>query len=177
MGSGRGSSKREEHRSDEAEVRSVRAHPPAPEAGGRAKHGRLVTLKFREHLGLPGCPYVYRWRFEIRGLGSLRIHHWVGPDDDRAFHDHPWWFLTFILKGGYTDLNPGGGEHLHAGQLRYRPALHRHTVIPDEGGCWTILVTGPRIRTWGFWVRVSDTKIKFYKARRWFESRGHHPCD
>lgn len=187
MGSGRGSSKREEHRSDKAEVRSVRAHPPAPEPSGQVKHGRLFTLKFREHLGLPECPYVYRWRFEIRGLGSLRVHHWVGPDDDRAFHDHPWWFLTLVIKGGYTDMSPSspaeyqGGhishwDHLHVGSIRFRRALHQHTVVPDLGGCWTILVTGPRTRTWGFWLSKGDGRFRFYKARRWFESKGHHPC-
>jgi hypothetical protein len=147
MVTGRGSSKRQEHRSDAAEVRSVRAHPPAPEAGGNAKHGRFVTIKFREHLGLPECPYVYRWRTEIRGLGSLRIHHWIGPDDDRAFHDHPWWFVTLVAWGGYTDLSPDGADRVRAPALRFRPALHRHTVVPALGGAWTVLITGPRERT------------------------------
>ena len=168
---GRGSSKRQEHRSDVAEVRSVRAHPPAPEASGKVAHGRLFTIKMREHLGLPECPYVYRWRFEIRPLGSLRIHHWVGPDDDRAFHDHPWRFVTLVVKGGYTDRNPDGEDHVRAPAVRLREAVHRHTVIPDPGGAWTVLITGPRIRTWGFWQDG-----KFRKARRWFESKGHHPC-
>lgn len=165
MEAGRGSSKRQEHRSDRAEVRSVRAHPPA-----------LFTIKFREQLGLPECPYVIRWRVEARGLGSVRLHHWLGPDDDRAFHDHPWWFVTFVIKGGYTDRNQAGDGHtrndrVQAPAVRYRPALHRHTVIPDRGGAWTVLVTGPRSRTWGFWKDG-----KFRKARRWFESQGHHPC-
>lgn len=154
----------------------TRNHPPAPEASGKAKHGRFVTVSLHEHLGLPECPYVYRWRFEVRGLGSLRVHHWIGSDDDRAFHDHPWWFLTLVVRGGYTDHSPDGADHLRAGSIRYRPALHRHTVVPDPGGAWTVLITGPRVRTWGFWIRVSDTKVKFYKARRWFESKGHHPC-
>lgn len=149
-----------------------------PEPGGKAKHGRFITLKFREHLGLPECPYVYRWRLEIRGVGSIRVHHWIGPDDDRAFHDHPWWFWTFVFKGSYTDKSPDGDDRLRAPALRYRPALHRHTVVPDHpGGAWTILVTGPRVRTWGFWEVLADGREKFRKARRWFESKGHHPCD
>lgn len=172
MQAGRGSSKRQEHRSDRAEVRSVRAHPPAPaEASGHVPHGRFVTVKLREHLGLPECPYVTRWRIEVRGLGSLRLHHWLGADDDRAFHDHPWWFVTFVISGSYDDVTPAGVEHLTAGSVRYRPALHRHTVIPGRGGAWTVLITGPRSRTWGFWQNG-----RFRKARRWFESQGHHPC-
>jgi len=100
------------------------------------------------------------------------VHHWTGPDDDRAFHDHAWWFTTLVVKGGYTDRHPGGEDHLRAGSVRHRGALHRHTVIPDPGGAWTVLVTGPRVRTWGFWEGT-----RFRKARRWFESKGHHPCN
>jgi hypothetical protein len=55
---------------------------------------------------------------------------------------------------------------------RYRPALHQHTVIPDPGGAWTLLVTGPKIRSWGFWFND-----KFVKANKWFATFGHHPCD
>jgi len=121
---------------------------------------------------MPECPYVIRWRIETR-LGSVRLHHWLGPDDDRAFHDHPWWFITLVLRGGYTDRNPSGEDHLHAGSVRYRPALHRHTVIPDDKGAWTLMLTGRRMRAWGFW----QDGVKFIKANKWFLSRGHHPCE
>lgn len=130
-----------------------------------------VQIRWREKLGLPDCPYVIRWLIETP-IGSIRIHHWLGPDDDRAFHDHPWWFVTLILKGGYTDHSPNGTEYLKFGNIRYRPALHRHTVIPDPKGAWTLLITGQKTRDWGFWWAN-----KFVKANKWFASRGHHPCD
>lgn len=136
----------------------VRVHPP-------------VQIKFRERLGLPECPYVIRWRLETK-IGSIRLHHWLGPDDGRAFHDHPWWFTTLVLRGGYTDKSPAGNEHLRAGNIRYRPAEHQHTVVPDPGGAWTLLVTGPKIRAWGFWLAG-----KFRKANKWFATYGHHPCE
>lgn len=131
-----------------------------------------VQVRWRERLGLDGCPYVIRWRLETR-WGSIRLHHWLGPDDDRAFHDHPWWFTTVVLRGGYTDRSPAGDEHLRAGAVRRRAATHRHTVVPDPGGAWTLVLTGPRRRAWGFWA----DGIKFVKANKWFASRGHHPCD
>lgn len=126
---------------------------------------------WREPLGLPECPYVIRWRAETPWV-SVRVHHWLGPDDDRAFHDHPWWFITLVLRGGYTDKNPDGADRLHAGSVRYRPALHRHTVVPDPEGAWTVLLTGPIIRSWGFW----PGGVKFVKANKWFFTRQHHPC-
>lgn len=100
------------------------------------------------------------------------MHHWLGPDDDRAFHDHPWWFLTLVLRGGYADRHPGGEDRLRAGSVRIRPALYRHTVVPDPGGAWTLLITGRPRRAWGFWLDG-----KFRKANKWFLKYGHHPCN
>jgi hypothetical protein len=136
----------------------VRIHPP-------------VQIKFCERLGLPTCPYAIRWRIEFP-FGALRLHHWLAPDDDRAFHDHPWWFVTLVLRGGYIDRSTSGDDHVRVGRIRYRPALHRHTVIPNPGGAWTVLVTGPKTRSWGFWLNG-----KFRKANKWFAKYGHHPCD
>lgn len=132
---------------------------------------KKFTLKLNERLGLPSCPYVIRWRFETPWF-SVRLHHWLAPDDDRAKHDHPWSFTTFVLKGGYTDSSPDGDEHLRAPAIRHRAATHQHTVFPDPGGCWTIIVTGPKVRNWGFWV-----KGKFVKMNKYFLTYGHHPCD
>lgn len=115
---------------------------------------------------------MIRWRLEFRSW-SVRVHHWLGPDDDRAFHDHPWWFGTVVLRGGYTDVSPAGSEHLRAGNVRFRRAVHRHTVVPDRGGAWTVIVTGRRIRPWGFWDHLTG---RFVKNNKWFASRGHHPC-
>ena len=134
--------------------------------------GTKFAFKWRENLGLTECAYVIRWRFETPWW-SVRVHHWLGPDDDRAFHDHPWNFTTFVIKGGYVDRYPGGAEMITAPAIRRRAATHRHTVIPYPEGAWTVVVTGPRLRSWGFW----DKGVKFVKANKWFASRGHHPCD
>lgn len=132
---------------------------------------KRFILKLNERLGLPSCPYVIRWRLETPWF-SIRLHHWLAPDDDRAKHDHPWSFTTFVLKGGYTDSSPDGDDHLRAPAIRHRKATHQHTVFPDPGGCWTVIVTGPKIRNWGFWV-----KGKFVKMNKYFLTYGHHPCD
>ena len=137
---------------------------------------RIVTLprvqiKFAEKLGLESCPYLIRWRLETPWF-SVRLHHWLAPDDERFFHDHPWDFLTFVLRGAYTDAGPTGLQYLKAPVVQYRAAEHRHTVYPDKGGAWTLVFTGPKIRQWGFWV--GD---KFRKANKYFLIYGHHPCN
>lgn len=87
-------------------------------------------------------------------------------------HDHPWWFWTFVIKGSYVDQGSIAQDWVRTGQWRYRRAEHQHTVIPDPGGAWTLLITGPKIRDWGFWKFPG----KFIKANKWFATYGHHPC-
>jgi len=143
------------------------AHLPPKEFTGQAK---AFWVEWKKPLGLTHCPYAYRW---VLGLPwfSIRIHHWISSDDARNFHDHPWWFITFVLWGGYTDVSPAGRARMNQFSCAYRPALHRHTVVVDPAGCWTILLCGPEIRDWGFWV-----KDKFKKMNKYFLEHGHHPC-
>lgn len=53
-------------------------------------------------------PYLIRWwllprnRFPI----NIYLHRMLRSDDDRALHDHPWWFLSIILSGGYIEIRP-----------------------------------------------------------------------
>lgn len=147
--------------------------PNTEKVGGSNPSPRTTKFIFawRERLGLPTCPYLIRWRAEMPWF-SVRLHHWLAPDDDRAPHDHPWGFTTFVLKGGYTDASPGGDQHLRAPAVRRRSAEHQHTVYPDAGGAWTVIVTGPKVRSWGFWVAG-----KFRKANKYFATYGHHPCE
>lgn len=124
-----------------------------------------------EPMGLAECPYMRRWVLDF-GLFALRIHRWESSDDYRAFHDHPWWFLTLVLKGSYVDVSPEGHDLLTAGSVRYRPASHKHTVEIQTPGTWTVLITGKPLRRWGFWV---DGKL--LRRDKYFAVHGHHPCE
>jgi hypothetical protein len=132
---------------------------------------RFLTI--REKLGRPECPYMERWAINFYFF-SLRIHHWFSSDDNRAFHDHPNSFLTVVLSGSYTDVNPHGREEMCRGKIKYRPALHKHTVEVSKGGCWTFVIFGRKVRSWGFWVRNGE---KFMRSNKYFLERGHHPCN
>jgi hypothetical protein len=115
--------------------------------------------------------YVRRWYLQTPWF-SVRVHHWIHSDDKRFFHDHAWWFLTLVLRGGYTDITPNGRERMRVGSVRFRPANHQHWVEVDRGGCWTVLLTGPKARRWGFWV-----KGKMKKSNKFFFEHGIHICD
>lgn len=50
-------------------------------------------------------PYLIRWAFFDRFIISLKIHKFLISDDD-CLHDHPWSFISIILKGGYNEVRP-----------------------------------------------------------------------
>jgi hypothetical protein len=135
------------------------------------KKVEAFQLRWNEPLGKAECPYAYRWVLNL-GLFALRVHHFVRSDDKRHFHDHGWWFLTFVLKGSYVDVSPDGRDQLSRGSIRFRKATHKHYVEVPQGGVWTFLITGPSRRNWGFWV---DGKFK--RPLKYFHKFGHPPCD
>lgn len=140
-----------------------------------------------ETIGPPECPLFRRWlllapRWRGEYLFKVMVHHFLPDRQDADLpHDHPWPFLTFIVRGGYDDIVRcacqrmpsyiadeiertgeywcpacGGlglvvGERLSAPCVRLRRATHAHQTRTDHRGAWTLVVTGPRLREWGFW--------------------------
>lgn len=131
----------------------------------------MKFFAWNQPLGLLECPYMKRWVLNLY-LFSIRLHHWYASDDSRYWHDHSWDFITIVLKGSYIDVSPKGEDKLTAGSIRYRPASHKHTVVVPPGGCWTLLLTGPEIAKWGFWVNG-----RFKRSEKYFAKFGHHPCE
>lgn len=38
---------------------------------------------------------------------AARVHNVKRSDHDRALHDHPWFNISWLLKGGYWEIKPG----------------------------------------------------------------------
>lgn len=122
-------------------------------------------------IGGPDNPYMRRWWVLPRNRWfNVYLHHFLRSDDDEALHDHPWWNLSWILRGRYLEIVPKNqqeptAEHTvrfrMAGDFAFRKAEFAHRVAllriwapgmprPIERACWTLFITGPRIREWGF---------------------------
>jgi hypothetical protein len=123
-------------------------------------------------------PYMLRWYLIPRNrLFNIYLHKFLRDDNDQALHDHPWWFVSFMLKGGYFEMIPGPNGGLSrsvikrtAGSLAFRPATHRHRVVlfRNQWGrqpCWTIVVTGRAKRSWGFWCPKGFVPWKQFVAQ------------
>lgn len=102
-------------------------------------------------------PYLLRWWLIPRNpVFNVYLHCFLRSDDDRALHDHPWISLSVILRGQYTEHEiAAGGINVKnvrtAGQWRLRRSgKMAHRIELTDGPCWTLFVTGPRYREWGF---------------------------
>jgi hypothetical protein len=89
--------------------------------------------------------------------------HRIKKSDDPIFHDHPWPYLTIILKGGYwehTPLYDTDGRMLSEfqvwrgpGSIIKRSAGEYHWIeLDDEKPATTLFFMGPQQREWGFLV-------------------------
>jgi len=102
-------------------------------------------------------PYLRRWWVIPRNkVFNIYLHQFLRSDDDRALHDHPWANCSMLLRGSYTEHTIAAGgiekrEVLTAGNVRLRwSGRMAHRIELHDGPCWTLFMTGPRYRSWGF---------------------------
>lgn len=117
-------------------------------------------------------PYLLRWWLLPKNRWiNVFLHKILRSDDERALHDHPWWNVSIVLRGGYDEVVPDfsaawtpytrlaelplRGFPRRAGSVIFRHATAAHRlVLPIRDGrtrpCWTLFITGPYQRKWGF---------------------------
>lgn len=157
---------------------------------------KLVTGKPHFIIGPLDEPYLIRRYIVPRNkFLNIYLHKFMRSDDDRALHDHPWPWMSIVLKGGYWEHRPDqlitsrswrrpgsvalrGAGSPHRVELAshkeprpndyehwfkstqppldvYQPPgvytidLSNYAPIVEEP-CWTLFVTGPKVREWGF---------------------------
>lgn len=123
---------------------------------------RLIAYITKPHR-IIGEKYLHRWYLLPRNpFINIMLHRFVGSDDDRACHCHPWWFVSFLLAGKLHETIEkrfGVRNNLCITSYRmvrrfipvFRKAAHTHRLTLIEGPAWTVVITGPAIRSWGFW--------------------------
>ena len=140
-------------------------------------------------------PYLTRWYVFRSAPVAIFIHRFHRSDEDRALHDHPWSFITFILWRGYVEhtdrpcsLCVGGAgynvffparcpfcggteierslDRKYPGMICWRPAEWRHRVELVGGRpAWTLVVRFRERRIWGFWERTG-----FIAWNKWWQN-------
>lgn len=109
-----------------------------------------------------GRLYLRRWRLFECPLFGIYFHKIYRPDRDRDLHDHPWPFVSFVLKGFYEEELPcpgnncGYGYHIHINYVRWfnkKKATDSHRIKAIQAKklpVWTLVLRGRRCRVWGF---------------------------
>lgn len=135
---------------------------------------RYWIVPYRDPSAGEGCGPVSFWRRPfarlIQHFGiAVRIHHIKRSDNDRAFHDHPWWYVTLLLRGGYFEVQPKYKQGLYCGETHtwrrpgtvlFRRAKSWHRLVLVNGSsAWTLFITGPKTRAWGF---LAEPRHKIY---------------
>lgn len=119
--------------------------------------------------GTNDSDYMRRWwlvpynRFGI----SCRVHEILQSDDDRAYHDHPWWYITVVLRGGYWEIRPkydrsgifvgDSCRWIGPGRVLFRRAKSWHRLeIPNGQTAFTLFICGRKAQDWGFLVNPKN---------------------
>ena len=108
-------------------------------------------------VGPPHKPYMLRWHLLPRNpFLNIYLHKFLNDDDDRALHDHPWPSVSIMLRGAAREVLAEQGKwtlsrDIKAGRVVWRSAMFRHRLVILTQPTWTLFITGPRIREWGFW--------------------------
>lgn len=97
---------------------------------------------------------------------TIRLHHILRSDHDRALHDHPFNFWTFLLTGDYTEVLPDGvGAEKWIKRkkwtLRWVKAETPHRLVLDKP-VWTLVIAEHQSRDWGFYVGGNEPKNWIY---------------
>ena len=106
-------------------------------------------------IGAPGDPYMRRWWLIPRNPILNVYLHEICRDDADVPHDHPWPSLSFLIRGRLGEWFAVPNGQCHREIRRWRPVwrgsrfAHR-LVLPGRESAWTIFITGPRLREWGF---------------------------
>lgn len=131
---------------------------------------RRLTLRRAD-----GQVYLDRWGIGDDRIGRVLLHRMNAPDPGVDLHDHPWWFVSIVLWGGYTELRAetrdasqwariaeaaavptvrrGFEEERRPGSVRVMRLDECHTITElRRRRSWTLVVGGPRRRRWGFYL-------------------------
>lgn len=141
-----------------------------------------------EPYGIQGCYVALWWRNPLVWLLqkfdiAVRVHHIATPDVDRHLHDHPWDFISIVLRGWYVEQRPQytdlffgwpddaieltHGAFRKEGSIAYRRTTDRHSISSmSEDGVWTLFITFKYQQGWGFFTQEGKVPYREYLATR-----------
>lgn len=130
-------------------------------------------LRRRLTLSHDGRPFLDRWGLVHERIGGFYFHHIADADPGMDLHDHPWSFVSVILRGGYDEqvapireasllaefaeqwpdtCKPGIERSWSRFSIHRMPLHVAHRITSAKPGTWTLVLRGPTRRKWGFYL-------------------------
>ena len=107
---------------------------------------------------------------------GVYVHIIRRPDWARCEHDHPWPFVTFVLRGGYEEEIGGRLFVRHPGYIGYRPRSFEHRIVRLlKGPALTFVIRGRNGEAWGF--RTVMGKVPWQRYVAWTKELRVLWCD
>lgn len=118
------------------------------------------TIRRRLTLTHDGRTFLDRWGRVHDRIGGVYLHHIADADPGIDLHDHPWWFVSIVIKGCYWEVRASTrapAAIVRGQRRRWSIKTMRldeiHRITNAAPGTWTIVLRGPTVRKWGFYVR------------------------
>lgn len=112
---------------------------------------KLWHWKHIVDLDNPAEVYLSRLMLIKTRLFGLYVHVIRRADYARCEHDHPWSFVTIILRGGYEEEVGGTTFCRRPGYIGYRPRRFEHRITHlRRRTAVTLVFRGPDHVHWGF---------------------------
>ena len=113
--------------------------------------------------------YLRRWYLVECPWFTLLVQCIGGPDESGDLHDHPWSFLSILLRGSYGERTNAGSRHVERFNFKWAEDFHTIEWLWMGRPVWSFLFCGPRRRVWGF--ATEDGWVPFNK----YLKRGEEP--
>lgn len=96
-------------------------------------------------------PYLIRYSLFTCKWFAIKVHH-ILLSDYACLHDHPWSFITFLIKGWYVEHTETRCRLYGPLNILYRTAefAHRLEIVKPV---WSFVITFKKKRNWGFFTK------------------------
>jgi hypothetical protein len=124
---------------------------------------------------IDGTRYLDRWYVIPRNpVANAYAHCFWRSDYGRDRHDHPWLFnVSIVLEGAYIEELIGKSGEVEYVMRRKGDVIFRvggtfqHRIQLVGAKPFTLFLTGPRYRKWGFYTQDGWVYYKDYLKKLW----------
>jgi hypothetical protein len=130
-----------------------------------------------------GESYMHRYYIFLKDRKRFPFNitlHKIVRSDDPIFHDHPWSYMTIVLKGGYWEHTPifdekgklVGENRVFKGPgsiVRRKSKEYHWLELDNEQPAVTLFFMGPQQREWGFLVELKRGVTRWVRWTHYLE--------